>query len=176
LTVKLQKLLGNIMGDICILATGGTIDKVHDPITERLIFAQHSQVPQILHECRIHNIYHEVLMLKDSLDITESDREKIFAAVMARPERSIVVTHGTSTMSMTAEFLKAQVTGKTVVLTGAMRPFSFFQSDAGFNLGGAIVAAKSLANGIYIVMNGNIFNAGNVIKDPSLGIFTKKSE
>ncbi|HRJ12922.1 MAG TPA: asparaginase domain-containing protein, partial [Alphaproteobacteria bacterium] len=113
------------------------------------------------------------IMFKDSRDINDADREIIFQAVKARPEKSIVVTHGTSTMSMTAQYLKDRVIGKTVVLTGAMRPFSFFESDAGYNLGGAIVAARALPHGIYIVMNGRVFEAGKVSKDEAKGVFVK---
>ncbi|HCM83493.1 MAG TPA: asparaginase [Rhodospirillaceae bacterium] len=161
------------MNDVCILATGGTIDKVHDPIAEALAFSGESHIPEILEQCRTKDVAHQVIMFKDSRDINDADREIIFQAVKARPEKSIVVTHGTSTMSMTAQYLKDRVIGKTVVLTGAMRPFSFFESDAGYNLGGAIVAARALPHGIYIVMNGRVFEAGKVSKDEAKGVFVK---
>lgn len=161
------------MTDLCILATGGTIDKVHDPIAETLTFGKISYIPQILEECRTADITHLVLMFKDSRDMTDADREVILSAIQARPEKSIVVTHGTSTMPLTAEYLKDHAKDKTIVLTGAMRPFSFFQSDAGYNLGGAIIAARALPPGVYIVMNGQIFNAGQVAKDEQKGIFVK---
>lgn len=163
------------MIDLCIIATGGTIDKVHDPISESLAFADTSYIPQILEECRTQDAAHQILMFKDSRDITDVDREIILSAIQARAEKSIVITHGTSTMSATAEYLRSRIQGKTIVLTGAMRPFSFFQSDAGYNLGGAIIAARSLPEGVYIVMNGRVFKAGEAAKDEQKGIFVKKA-
>ncbi len=162
------------MSGVFILATGGTIDKEHDPIAEALVFSEHSRVPQMLKEFRSEHLAHEVLMLKDSMEMTEEDRAKICAAIQARPETCIVVTHGTSTMPETSEYLRDRIKDKTIVLTGAMRPFSLFQSDAGFNLGGAIVAAQALPHGVYIVMNGRIFDAGHVKKDAAAGVFLDK--
>ena len=159
---------------LCILATGGTIDKIHDPVTERLVFSGQSNIPQILHECRITGLEHHVLMLKDSLDLTDHDRQSILEAVLARCEERIVITHGTSTMPLTAEFLDKKVGNKTVILTGAMRPFSLFQSDAAFNLGGAILAARMCEPGVYIVMNGQCFVAGEVQKDIERAMFVPK--
>lgn len=161
------------MIDLCIIATGGTIDKVHDPIAEALAFPGTSYIPQILEECRTKDVAHQILMFKDSREMTDTDRELILAAVKARQEKSIVITHGTSTMPVTARYLQEHIKDKTIVLTGAMRPFSFFQSDAGYNLGGAIVAARSLPQGIYIVMNGRVFDADKVKKDEKKGVFVK---
>src|ERR1700759_5153538 len=124
------------MNDICIIATGGTIDKDHDPISESLIFSRYSHVPEMLKEFRVEGLPHEILMLKDSLEMNDADRAALADKIAARPEKKIVVTHGTSTMPETAEYLKNGVKDRTVVLTGAMRPFSLLRSDAGFNLGG----------------------------------------
>ncbi len=146
------------------------MDKVHDVIAETLVFAAQSQIPQMLRECRVADVPHESLMLKDSLELTDADREAILQAVLKRPETGIVITHGTSTMTATAAYLNGR-TDKTIILTGAMRPFSFFQSDAGFNLGAAMAAAQACAPGIYIAMNGRVFPEGTVRKNEAKGIF-----
>jgi len=156
---------------LCILATGGTIDKEHCPTTEKLVFTDKSYLPEMLEQCRAPAIPHEVIMLKDSFDITLQDRAIIKDTILSRAESRIVITHGTSTMSETASYLKQHIQDKVVVLTGAMRPFSLFKSDAGFNLGSAITAAKLLPHGIYIAMNGTIFNANQVRKNIEKGIF-----
>lgn len=159
------------MKDIFIIATGGTIDKIHDPISETLVFSDRSYLDELLEQCRVQGVEHQTLMLKDSLDITDQDRELIRQAILCRPENKIIITHGTSTMTQTAEFLKGKVDGKTVVLFGAMRPFSLFKSDAGFNLGCAFAALQLLQPGVYITMNGQVFEAGTVRKDETRGIF-----
>jgi len=161
------------MDKICILATGGTMDKVHDVVGEKLVFSDHSLVPEILHECRADGIEHEVIMLIDSLDMTDDDRQEVLKAILRRSENRIIVTHGTSTMPETAEYLKDKVKDRTIVLTGAMRPFSLFQSDAPFNLGAAITAARVLPAGVYIAMNGQIFEAGKVEKNVVAGRFER---
>lgn len=162
------------MNDICILATGGTIDKEHDPISESLVFAVDSCVPEMVDEFRTGDIPHEIVMLKDSFDIDDTDRAVIKDAINARAERMIVVTHGTSTMTDTGLYLQGQVGDKVVVLTGAMRPFSLFRSDAGFNLGSAIAAAGLLDPGVYIAMNGQVFDPAKVVKDEAAGVFVGK--
>lgn len=162
------------MKDVCILATGGTIDKEHDPITESLVFSDHSYVPEMLSDFRVNDIPHKLIMLKDSLDMTDQDRRIIKDEILKRPETSIVVTHGTSTMAETAEYLIDKIGKKAVVLTGAMRPYSLFRSDGGFNLGAAITAARLLEPGVYIAMNGQIFTAGEVQKNKKIGAFINK--
>lgn len=161
------------MKNICILATGGTIDKEHDPISEALVFSEESHVPEMLKEFRVDadTIPHKILMLKDSLELTHEDRILIRDEIRAHDEEHIVITHGTSTMSVTAEFLQKEIKNKTMVLTGAMRPFSLMRSDAGFNLGSAIAAAQCLPYGAYITMNGQVFPAGTVRKNEKAGIF-----
>ena len=110
-------------------------------------------------------------MLKDSLDFDDSDRNAIAGAVNAAPELAIVVTHGTGTMGESARWLAERVRGKTVVFTGAMRPHSLSFSDGPFNLGGAIIAAQTLAEGIYGVMNGRVFPAESLNKNTEQGRF-----
>ncbi len=159
--------------NVLILITGGTLDKVHDTITESLIFGggDKSRVSNILKTGRTDHPRLKTLMQKDSLDMTEEDREIILQAVLDAPQSRIVITHGTGTMDQTAQYLDGKIGEKTVVLTGAMRPQSLGKSDAGFNLGGAIIAAQTLDYGVYAVMNGRVFEAKSLRKDTKLGRF-----
>jgi len=159
--------------DILILITGGTLDKVHDTITEGLVFIDdgESQVSDVLKVGFCHHPVQHILMQKDSLDMIEDDRAEILKAILAAEQNRIVVTHGTGTMELTTKYLDGKVGEKTVVLTGAMRPQSLGKSDAGFNLGGAIIAAQTLSYGVFAVMNGRVFEAENVHKNTALGRF-----
>jgi len=159
--------------DVLILITGGTLDKVHDTLTEGLVFDEsgESQTANILRLGRCDHPVQNMLMQKDSLDMNDEDRNLILKAVLDAKQDRIVITHGTGTMELTAKFLDDKVGDKTVVLTGAMRPQSLGKSDAGFNLGGAIIAAQSLDFGVFAVMNGRIFKAQNLHKDTNLGRF-----
>ena len=160
---------------VLILSTGGTFDKIHDPITESLVFAENSHIESVLSEARVFHFRHQQIMMKDSLDLTDDDRDAIVAAVRDAPEHRIIITHGTSTMEHTAQYLNHSAYGeKTVVFTGAMRPYSLMNSDAGFNLGMAFGAVQALDNGVYITMNGRIFSAGSVHKNTTTGIFEDK--
>jgi L-asparaginase len=156
-----------------ILTTGGTFDKVHDWRTERLEFAGEgaSEVPVVLAHGRCDFPFLEHVFQVDSLEMTDADREVIAARCAEAPEECLVVTHGTSTMAETARYLAGKALPKTIVLTGAMRPHSLFVSDAGFNLGGALVAAQTLGQGVWAVMNGRVFAADEVRKDTERGRF-----
>lgn len=159
--------------DVLVLITGGTLDKVHDTVTEGLIFenGNKSRVSNILKTGRTDHPRLKILMKKDSLDMTGEDRDIILRAVLDAPQERIVITHGTGTMELTAKHLKGKVGNKTVIITGAMRPQSLGKSDAGFNLGGAIIAAQTLDYGVFAVMNGRVFEAAQVHKDTALGRF-----
>lgn len=161
------------MKDLRILVTGGTIDKVHDTRTEGLSFSPDgaTHIPEMLRIGRCHFPQVQIVLLKDSLYFDDADRAAIARAVIDAPEETIVITHGTGTMGDTARYLAPQVTGKTVVLTGAMRPFSLYTSDGEFNLGGAITAAQLLAPGVWGVMNGRVFPADQLNKDVEQGRF-----
>ncbi|NNF91805.1 MAG: asparaginase [Boseongicola sp.] len=161
------------MKDVRIIVTGGTIDKVHDPMTESLGFAKDASthIPEILALGRCHFPRVERIMLKDSLEFDDADRDAIVAAVEASEETAIVVTHGTGTMGESARWLSRRVQGKTIVLTGAMRPHSLSFSDGAFNLGGAIIAAQTLPEGVYGVMNGRVFEAAALDKNTEQGRF-----
>jgi L-asparaginase len=156
---------------IKLLITGGTIDKQYDELNGELIFTQ-SGVEDMLAQGRAKlDISPETVMLKDSLDIDDNDRQQILKACLACDESQIVITHGTDTMVETSQVLAAKIKDKTIVLLGAMVPYQFKQSDALFNLGCAIAAVQTLGNGVYITMNGKVFNFDEVSKNKELGEF-----
>ncbi len=159
--------------DILILTTGGTLDKVHDMVREALVFDREagSCVPVILAQARAEIARVQEVLTLDSLDMIDADRAELVAAIEAAPETRIVITHGSGTMGATARYIAERVSGKTVVLTGAMRPFSLGASDAPFNLGGAVIAAQTCAPGVYGVMNGRVMEAERLDKDRDTGRF-----
>jgi L-asparaginase len=111
------------------------------------------------------------LMMIDSLNMSEEDRELIAHQCRAAEEDRIVITHGTDTMTITAEVLAKKVPDKTIVLTGAMIPYKFGSSDGFFNLGAALAFAQCLPKGVYVTMNGRYFHAGHVRKNKQTGQF-----
>jgi len=158
-------------GPIGVLITGGTLDKVHDTVTESLVLDGKTRVPDIHAQGRAKVSRFENLMQIDSLDMTETDRQKILTAVKTAPENRLIITHGTGTMEQTAKILDGQIGQKTVVLTGAMRPWSLGRSDGNFNLGGAVIAARILPAGVFGVMNGRVFTARELHKNTETGRF-----
>ena len=151
---------------IDIFTTGGTIDKVYfDALSEYQIGA--TALPDILSENNVF-VPHRVtqLMRKDSLELNDADRRAIHDAVAASDADKILVTHGTDTMVETARVL-AGIAGKTIVLTGAMQPASLRNSDAEFNVGFALAAVQTLPPGVYIAMNGEVFDPATAPKDRS---------
>ena len=154
-----------------ILITGGTFDKEYDELSGRLFFKD-THVGEMLRlgRCRL-DLAVQTVMMVDSLEMTAAGRQAILAACRQAPEARIVVTHGTDTMVETADVLAAGVSGKTVVLTGAMVPYAFGSSDGLFNLGSALSFVQALQPGVYIAMNGRCFPAGRVRKNTSLGVF-----
>lgn len=157
--------------EVRILATGGTFDKEYDEIRGQLFFKE-SHLSEILKlgRCRLH-VEVQTVMLVDSLDMTEQDRQTIVDHCRNVSEERIVVTHGTDTMVETARRLASDVRGKTIVLTGAMIPFAFGSSDGLFNIGGALTAVQILPSGVYIVMNGQVFPWYRARKNRTTGIF-----
>ncbi|MBL0915437.1 MAG: asparaginase [Sphingopyxis sp.] len=155
---------------IDIFTTGGTIDKVYfDALSEFQIGP--AAIPDMLRENNVH-VPHRVtqLMRKDSLELTDEDRETICAAVAASEATHILVTHGTDTMVVTGRVLKA-IAGKTIVMTGSMQPASLRVSDADFNVGFALAAVQTLPPGVYVAMNGMIFDPEHSVKDRAAGRF-----
>jgi L-asparaginase len=156
---------------IRILVTGGTFDKEHDPITESLVFRD-THIHDMLERSRtLLDIEISTLMLIDSLDITDEDQKNILKTCLECIEDQIIITHGTSNMEKTARFLGENISDKTILLTGAMVPFVFLNSDAMFNMGTAFAYVQTLPKGVYIAMNGKYFSYDNVTKNVSRGIF-----
>lgn len=157
---------------IDLLITGGTLDKDYAPLTGELIF-DHTHLPSMLQQanCTL-AIQTQVVMLKDSLDMTLEDREQLNQLCEQAGSR-IVITHGTDTMVDTAIHLQSNPSlhHKTIILTGAMRPFKLGQSDALFNLGAALMACQLTNKGIFISMNGQLFAADQVQKNRQIGVF-----
>lgn len=158
------------MTHLQIFTTGGTIDKVYfDALSEFQV--GESPLESILREANVGFSYELTSLLKkDSLELTDEDRDLIHAAVVATSAKHVLITHGTDTMARTAERL-IDVEDKTIVLTGAMQPARLRSTDAIFNVGYAIAAAQLKPPGIYIAMNGKVFEAGKVRKDRDAGRF-----
>lgn len=159
---------------IAILTTGGTIDKVYalsgdleigPPAVAGILDAVVTPTPILV----------ERVLAKDSLDLTDDDRDALARAVARTAADRIVITHGTDTMTDTAESLAGRVPeGKTIVLTGALQPASMNRSDAAFNLGFAIAAAQTSPPGVYVAMSARVFPASTVVKDRSTGAFVQR--
>ncbi len=152
------------MNHLCIVTTGGTIDKIYfDDLSEFQI--GEPEIGKILGQLGVNFKFDVIaLMRKDSLHITQDDRELIRRTIAAQPHRHVLVTHGTDTMIETAKVL-ADVGDKTIVLTGALNPARFQASDAVFNIGCAIGAVQSLPNGVYIAMSGRVWDPTKVRKN-----------
>ena len=156
---------------IRIFVTGGTFDKTYDEIRGALAFGD-THLPEMLRLGRSHvDVSIRTLMMVDSLEMTDADRELIVRNCVQCPESRIVITHGTDTMVDTARVLAGGITGKTVVLTGAMIPYAFGSSDGLFNLGSALSFAQLLPSGVYIAMNGQHFAWDRVRKNKETGVF-----
>lgn len=154
-----------------LIATGGTFDKHYDELTGVLGFAE-SHLPAIIARTRMTvPVELETLPLLDSLDMQDADRQRVLASCRAAAEKAIVIIHGTDTMPATAAVLGAARLPQTVVLTGAMIPYEIANSDALFNLGFACGVAQTLAPGVYVAMNGQVFSWDNVTKNRAAGVF-----
>ncbi|NQY12395.1 MAG: asparaginase [Henriciella sp.] len=161
------------MTDLHIFTTGGTIDKVYfDALSEFQV--GESPLDAILREANV-GIDYELtsLMKKDSLELTDPDRDLIRDAVDQSACRHILLTHGTDTMAQTGQHLMG-IENKTIVLTGAMQPARLRSTDAIFNVGFAICAARLQPPGVYLAMNGHVFPADQVRKDRAAGRFVSE--
>lgn len=157
--------------DLRIITTGGTFDKQYDAIKGELTLRE-SQLPRILLQARCTLTVHlEGPLAVDSLYMTEQQREEIAQACVHSVEDRIIIIHGTDTMCATARVIAKSHIDKTIVLTGAMTPYSLEGSDAVFNLGSAISAVQLLEPGVYITMSGRILPWDNCQKDSNKGIF-----
>lgn len=166
------------MKSIRIIVTGGTIDAAKYDFKEGKVIAfGEPAVEKILKTGRVRHLDAKsaapienddadifILPQKDSLDMTDLDRERILSLCQTDVRKRILITHGTDTMAKTGELLARHVKDKTIVLTGSMQPNASENSDASFNLGGALVACETLSEGVYIVMQGDIFPVPHVQK------------
>ena len=149
---------------IKIFSTGGTIDKIYFDAKSEYEVGE-PQAVDILTRAQVRFDYEAIpLMRKDSLDLTDEDRASIREAIVKTECSKIVITHGTDSMVQTADIL-SNIEGKTIVLTGSLSPAQFRSSDAEFNLGVAIGAVQSKEPGVYISMNGIVFESGSVVKN-----------
>ena len=147
-----------------IFTTGGTIDKIYFDKKSQYEIGD-PQAGDVLQRANVTIDYQiESILRQDSLDMTDADRRLVRDAVAACPELHVIITHGTDTMIKTAALLE-EIAGKTIVLTGSMYPARFHDSDAVFNLGCAVIAAQTLAPGVYIAMNGRIFDPRHARKN-----------
>lgn len=159
------------MISIRIFVTGGTFDKEYNELTGELFFKE-THLPEMLQRARSTlDVTVRTLMMIDSLNMTDEDRELIAHQCRNAQEDKIIITHGTDTMSVTARVLAEKVKDKTIVLTGAMIPYKFGSSDGFFNLGGAVAFAQTLPHGVYVAMNGRAFTWDNVRKNRQTGQF-----
>lgn len=156
---------------IRIFITGGTFDKEYNELDGKLFFKD-THLPEMLKlgRCKV-PVEIRTLMLVDSLEMTDADRQIIVEQCQKCKEDRIVITHGTDTMEETAKALGKAVTDKTIVLAGAMVPYKFGSSDGLFNLGSALAFAQTLSYGVYIAMNGRYFTWDNVKKNQKTGEF-----
>jgi L-asparaginase len=155
---------------IKIFTTGGSLDKGYST-QESAFLVMEPQAQGLLEDANVGFDFEiESLFRKDSLELTEEDRDIIYGRVAEEPCQRILITHGTDTMALTGQRLST-IQGKTIVLTGAMQPGAFKHSDAPFNLGFAIGCLLALPFGVYLAMNGRVFDPHRVEKNPSLDRF-----
>ena len=159
---------------IRLFVTGGTFDKEYNELTGSLFFKD-THLPEMLAlgRCKV-DVGIRTLMMVDSLEMTDADRNLIVDQCRKAKEHRIIITHGTDTMEVTARVLGEMVKNKTIVLTGAMVPYKFGSSDGLFNLGSALAFAQSLPRGVYIAMNGRCFAWDNVRKNRTEGVFEER--
>jgi L-asparaginase len=159
------------MSIVRIFVTGGTFDKEYNELNGQLYFKDtHIQEILKLGRCKV-DVSIRTLMLVDSLEMTDSDRNIVVENCKNADENRIVITHGTDTMTITAKVLAENITNKTIVITGAMIPYKFGSSDGLFNLGSALAFAQTLPPGVYVAMNGRYFTWDNVRKNRQTGYF-----
>lgn len=158
-----------------ILTTGGTIDKVYFDATSEYEVGS-PQVAEILREANVtFDPILEPVLRKDSLELTAADRQLIRQRVEASACDRILITHGTDTLVQTALALDG-IAGKTIVLTGSMQPARFRNTDAGFNIGVAVGAVQSLPPGVYLAMNGRVFDPRRARKNKARHTFEDVGE
>ncbi len=157
---------------IIFYTAGGTIDKIYFDAKSQYQVGE-PVLEEILHDGNVtFDFESKIILQKDSLDLTDEDRDRIYNTIDNDPGRHIILTHGTDTMVTTAKHLQT-IKGKVVVLTGSMAPARFKSSDAPFNIACAVGAVQTLGEGVYIVMNGRVFHPDNVVKNVEKSVFER---
>jgi L-asparaginase len=162
------------MSAIKLFSTGGTFDKEYNELTGALYFQRTHLADMLKHGRCLLEVSVETLMMIDSLEMTDAGRALILQRCADTPEQRIVITHGTDSMEETAAVLGKGIISKTIVLTGAMIPYTFGSSDGMFNLGTALAFAQTLPPGVYVAMNGRYFGWDSVRKNRHLGVFEER--
>jgi L-asparaginase len=163
---------------IQLFLCGGTIDKTYFPDREVFDFSE-THIHQMMDQARIFGLELEIteLLQKDSMEMTNEDRKIILENCIASEAKRILIMHGTSTMTETAEYIQKNMPeDKTIVFVGSLLPYELAKSDALFNFGAAVSAVQILPAGSYITMNGKIWRAGEVTKDVKNAVFVKKTK
>jgi L-asparaginase len=156
---------------VLIVVTGGTFDKEYNELTGELFFKETHLKEMLILGRNLVSLRAHTLMMVDSLNMTEEERQQIVNYCLKAPEKQVIITHGTDTMVQTAGLLANQIKDKTIILTGAMIPYKFGSSDGLFNMGSALAFVQSLPSGVYVAMNGRYFDAHNVKKNRKDGVF-----
>ena len=160
---------------IHFVITGGTIDSYYEGTKDTVMPSDHSIIPEFIKSIKLYNdsTFTEICM-KDSRELNEDDRKELLKTVEESPCNKIIITHGTYTMPDTARYLKANLkrNDQTIILTGSMTPIKGFSpSDGTFNLGYSVAQAQKLESGLYVCMNGKVFDPEEVMKIISEGRF-----
>ena len=159
---------------IKIFVTGGTFDKDFDEKNGKLFFRDtHMNEILALGRSRV-DVHIETLMMIDSLDMTDENRNLIIESCVNASESQVIITHGTDTMTQTAEELGKINLNKTIVITGAMIPYKFGTSDGLFNIASVLAYVQTLPIGVYVAMNGRVFDFDNVRKNRETGMFEEE--
>ena len=161
---------------ITVINTGGTFNKRYNPLSGELEVPKDSlALDEIISYC--YNIDFDVLNIisKDSLEMSDDDRELIVKTIKNCKNENIIIVHGTDTIDLTASFIDENIKDKTIVLTGAMLPISINKIEATLNFASAIgFLNANIKNGIYISMHGSVKNYKKLIKNREIGQFLEK--
>ena len=161
-----------VLEEILIVTTGGNIDKVYFDQKSDYQVGQ-TIIGSLLNEAQVTHPYRIMEVLpKVSLDLNDADRQTIHSSIVGDLSTLIIVTHGTDTMTDTAQYL-SDIEGKTIIMTGSLAPARFAMTDAMFNVGMAVAAVQAMPHGVYIAMNGTIFSAKSVTKNRKMNRFER---
>lgn len=158
-------------GVVKVFCTGGTFNKIYDHISEKMSFDGYTVVPSILEKVENSDVNCSMIFQKDSLDFSELDLQMMYEQISEATENKIVLVHGTSRLVETAIYLSERLVDKSIVVTGAMRPYAYCKTEASFNLGYAIAAAALVVPGVWVAMHGTLFEPHRVTKDHAAGRF-----